>query len=389
MPAPARPVLRRRGGGHRAQGFAVVAIVAALALTVTACGGKKDATLPGATPVTVTLTDGACTPNPTSVPSGPVTFTVKNNGSAAVTEAELKQKGVIIGEKENVTPGLSGTFSLRLAPGAYTVVCPDAKTSSSSFTVTGSATTPDAAANAAALKVATDSYRTYVVDEVNKLTTATTAFTDAVRAGDIPKAKELYAPAREHYESIEPVAESFGSLDPLIDARIDEVANTKTWSGFHRIERALWQDDSLAGTTQYANQLDRDVAKLKSLVATETYQPAQLANGATELLNEVGASKITGEEDRYSHTDLWDIKANVDGAQQAFELLKPALTKTDPALASTVAARFADVQSALQPYRTADGWVDYQTVTAAQRRALSQKVDALAEPLSTVAAQVA
>ncbi len=51
-----------------------------------------------------------------------------------------------------------------------------------------------------------------------------------------------------------------------------------------------------------------DVNTLSSGVQDIQLQPAQLANGAVELMNEVSNSKITGEEDRYSHTDLSDFE---------------------------------------------------------------------------------
>ena len=41
------------------------------------------------------------------------------------------------------------------------------------------------------------------------------------------------------YERVEPVAESFGDLDPRIDARANDVPKSK-WTGFHPIERRLW-----------------------------------------------------------------------------------------------------------------------------------------------------
>jgi iron uptake system component EfeO len=297
-----------------------------------------------------------------------------------------------MGEKENLTPGLSGSFSLNLGSGTYTLYCPNAKTEKWPFTVTGAAAATKLSANeVAAFKSATDGYQQYVIGEVAKLVPATKAFTDAVRAGDVAKAKTLFAQARYYYEEVEPVAESFGDLDPDIDARINDVDNTATWSGFHRIERALWQDNTTKGMSTYATKLDADVAKLQTLVATTTYQPAQLANGATDLLNEVASSKITGEEDRYSHTDLSDFQANIDGAQKAYDLLVPGLKMIDPTLASTVTARFADVTASLQPYKgtyAGTSYVNYSTVAEAQRRVLTQKVDALAEPLSEVAAKV-
>jgi iron uptake system component EfeO len=299
----------------------------------------------------------------------------------------------IIGEKENLTPGLSGTFSLKIDAGDYTIACPDAATESFPFKVTGAAgnSTIDAAAKTK-LDAAVAGYRAYVLDQADKLIPATKRFTDAVRAGDVAAAKNLFAPARAYYERIEPVAESFGDLDPEIDARENDVEDASQWTGFHRLEKALWDAKSVQNMAPIADKLDADVAKLSSMVKTATYQPAQLANGATELLNEVASSKITGEEDRYSHTDLSDFKANIDGAKQAFTLLGPALQGLDAQLYTTVTQRFADVEDSLTPYHGGyadSGFVDYSTVTDAQRKVLTQKVDALAEPLSQVAAKVA
>jgi len=259
----------------------------------------------------------------------------------------------------------------------------------SEFTVTGVASSPVPDPSASALAAqASKAYHGYVVSEVQQLVASAAPFTAAIKAGDIAAAKAAYGPARTHYESIEPVAESFGDLDPAIDARIDDIDDPSTWTGFHRLEKALWQDNSLAGMGSIADKLTADIAKLQSLVADQVYQPAQIANGCVELLDEVGASKVTGEEDRYSHTDLYDFDANVQGAKEGFTVVEPLLKKADANLASTIEARFSDVLDALQPYRQGDGWVDYSTVTQDQRRVLAQKVDALAEPLSHVAALV-
>jgi iron uptake system component EfeO len=362
------------------------------ATSVAACADKSatsDSVLPGATTVTITLTDDGCAPTPATVAAGPINFEVKNGGASTVTETELLRGDTILGEKENLTPGLSGSFALKLDAGKYQVYCPNAKTEKTDFTVSGTAATGSAdPAVASALTGATTKYQQYVAAEVDKLIPATKAFTDAVRAGDLARAKAAYAPARYYYEEVEPVAESFGDLDPDIDARIDDVDNAADWTGFHRLEKALWADKSTKGLAPVATKLDQDVAKLKTLVATAKFQPAQLANGATELLNEVASSKITGEEDRYSHTDLSDFEANVTGAQSAFQLLQPALQKIDPTLSSSVQQQFAAVLDAIKPYRRGDTFVDYSTVTQDQRRVLTQKVDALAEPLSQVAAKV-
>ena len=381
---------RQANARTRTRRALVVGTVAAtLALTATACGSDADEPVAGSSVVDIVLTDGGCEPKPATIAAGPITFKVKNDGSGSVTEGELKKGDVILGEKENLTPGLSGSFALNVDAGDYSIVCPNADKDSWPFKVTGSLATSSARSDAAELKQATKEYQEYVLDEVALLTVANKKFTDAVRAGDIDEAKANFASAREHYETIEPVAESFGDLDPKIDLREADVEKGDKWTGFHRIEKALWVDKSLKGMTPIADQLDEDIASLKTKVAKTTYQPAQLGNGATELLNEIAASKITGEEDIFSHTDLYDFQANLDGSKRAFVFLTPALLKSDPALAETITKRFAEVQTALDEYKKGDGFVDYSTVTEAQRRVLTQKIDALAEPLSTVAGKIA
>jgi iron uptake system component EfeO len=378
-------------------GLGAVAVAATFALATTACGGSSTnsgaaGASAGAEPASVTtvkvdLTPSGC-PLPTAtIAAGPVTFKVTNTSADAVTEYEVLSGDTIMGEKENLAVGLSGEFSLSLKPGKYTGYCPDATTEKSAFTVTGAAATSSTGVDPATLTAATDGYAAYVKDQSAQLTRATQAFIAALAAGDVSQAKALYAPARVFYERIEPVAESFGDLDPEIDARAGDVPAAQ-WTGFHKIEQILYTKNTTAGTAALGTKLVADVQKLQGLVATSTYQPAQLANGATELLDEVAKSKITGEEERYSHVDLVDFQANVDGSKEAYNLLLPALTKINPTLAATVTARFAAVETLLAKYRSGDGFVLYPALTPTDVRSLATAVDALAEPLSQVAGQI-
>jgi iron uptake system component EfeO len=240
----------------------------------------------------------------------------------------------------------------------------------------------------AQLAAAVTGYRAYITAQAAVLQTRTGRFVAAVKAGDVAGARRLFAPARDPYERIEPVAESFGSLDPEIDARVNDVAKGDAWTGFHRLEQALWKDSTTKGMGPVADKLLGDVTRLRSRVGRETYEPGQLASGAGELLDEVSASKISGEEDRYSHTDLSDFAANVAGARKAYTLLAPALRRRDAALAQTIAARFAAVGDELAATKVRGSYPSYDTVGRDQRRRFSQLVDALAEPLSQVAGKL-
>ena len=293
----------------------------------------------------------------------------------------------ILGEVENLADGLNGHFSLTLQPGEYELYCPNGTTQErGTLTVTGETVASD---DNAAARRAIAAYKAYVIGQAAILEPRTTAFTDAVRAGDLAKAKKLFPTAREPYERIEPVAESFGDLDPEIDARAGDVP-AATWTGFHRLEKMLWVDNATpAQMKPFADKLDTDVAKLVALVKTADYQTAQIANGAKSLMDEIGASKVTGEEDRYSHTDLYDFKANVDGARAVFTSLQPILKKRAPTLATTITSGFAEMDDAMAQFRRGPGWVTYTKVDAADRRGLSRAVDALALPLSNMAAIVA
>ena len=391
---------------RRLTAIALAATVSATGLLLTACGSSSTTkaaapatgTSAGATKaagpaaVAITITDQGCAPSPAKVPAGPVKFTVANKDSGKVTEAELQDHGKMLGEKENLTPGLSGDFSLTLTAGTYQVYCPGAATKSTDLTVTGS--TAHSWKDDPALVAATTQYATWIDGEVGKLVPTTKAFTDAVRAGDIARAKLLYGAARVHYEAVEPTAEIWGDLDGRIDGRVDDAATPADFTGFHRLEKALWTDKSLTGMTPIANQLDADVNSLYTQVKTVAYQPAEIANGATDLVNEIQTSKVTGEEERYSHIDLLDFKGNLEGADEAVQVLLPVLQKKDPELTATIATRYAATAALLAEYAATpgyenSGYVDYRTVTAEQRRALSAAVDAYAEAVSKVAGQVA
>jgi iron uptake system component EfeO len=341
--------------------------------------------------VRVSLSNDGCSADPASVAAGPTTFTIKNEGGSGVSEAELVSGSKILGEKEGLTPGLSGSFSLDLKPGSYQLYCPNAKTERSDFVVTGtSASASTSSSSAAAVKAATAGYHAYLKGKAASLIALTGTFVTAVKAGQVDRAKALYAQARAPYEAIEPVAESFGDLDPAIDAREGDVPAAE-WGGYHRIERQLWVAKNTTGMAPVADKLLADVKTLATRIDGSSFQAADLANGATELLTEVSKSKLTGEEERYSGTDLSDIAANLAGSRAAFDLLAPALagTSSGSGLVTTIRSRFAQADALMAKQATGGGnYKPYKQLDAPTIRELTVAVDALAEPLSQLAEQV-
>jgi len=138
-----------------------------------------------------------------------------------------------------------------------------------------------------------------------------------------------------------------------------------------------------------ADQLLTDVKTIVEKANAEKLSPLQLANGAKELLDEVASGKITGEEDRYSHTDLWDFAANVEGSKAAIASLRPTLEERAPDLVAKLDAAFAAVDTTLAKHRAGDGWKFHNQLSQAELKELSDVINALSEPISKVAAVVA
>lgn len=344
--------------------------------------------------ITITAASG-CSADKVSFPAGAITFKITNKDATAVSEVELQSGQRIVGEKENLPPGFSGTFSVSADAGKYTLYCPGAAQENTTLTVTGTAASSGSSSVDALLATGTKQYAAYVTTQIGYLVQTSEALQTALQGSDLTAAQQAYMKARPYYEKIEPVAESFtvgsDNLDSDIDARVDDVPASQ-WEGFHRIEKGLFQDKSLTGLSTYGAGLVTNVKKLQTLTNGLAYKPFELANGAQDLLDEVASSKITGEEERYSHIDLLDFQANDEGAEQAFAALQPALTKIDPTLTSTVSSAFTALDTLVDTYRTgsnASGFQLYSTLTDTDKQKLAAAVKAVQEPLSQVAAKVA
>ena len=356
-----------------------------LALALAGCGGQATST-PSASgdAVRVSAGDKACEVSRTSLSAGATVFSIENTGSQ-VTEVYLYGEGdKILAEKENIGPGISYDLTAQIPAGSYDVVCKPGMTGDGIRTPITVAAAQAGAATDPAAEQAVVAYRAYVQEQADAMGPLVQGFAAAVKAGDVVRAKALYAPSREPWERIEPVAEAFGDIDPEVDLREADLAPGQSWTGWHRIEKSLWQDGSTRGLTPVADKLVADIADFQGRVATAELSVASIGNGAKELLDEVATGKVTGEEEAFSHTDLVDVEANVAGAEKALEVLRPLVS--DTALLAQLDGAFATLDTTLKAYATPGGYVSYDTVDEAGRRELARVVDALGEPLSRLTA---
>lgn len=394
------------------------ALTLASMLTAAGCTDNTDdasaraGSASGGTPVfTITGSGDTCNLSTTTLPGGQVTVTIKNQGSAS-NEFEIltENKLQIVGEKENVGPGVTTNFTTALEEGTYYTACKPnmvgALKGVQKLTVTkGSGATVSSDTKALEQKAVTN-YTAYVKDQVGQLLTQTTAFTKAYTSGDTARAKELYPVARGHYERIEPTAEAFGikeagDLDSALDLRVQDVAADagkkvtdpsvlKPWTGWHRIEADLYTADgspfkfaSAADRKAAADQLDKDTQSLYDLVYGKvngasgkfSLKLTDVVTGASSLLEEVATSKIVGEEETFSHTDLPDFKANVEGAEVAYGNVQALVKRSDADLAAQISQSFKDLDALLAKYQSGKDsmgnvtYADYSTIASVQKDA--------------------
>jgi len=377
--------------------------LAALALTIpalSACTENATGSESGdQRSISVTSTDDGCKVSATNAPAGTLTFDVTNSGSKVTEFYLLGEDGLrIVGEVENIGPGLTGKLVVSAPEGGYLTACKPGMTGEgirAAFTVDHSDEKVTAADDAALVKQAQDNYAAYVQDQSDQLLTQTEAFVAAYKKGDDDEARRLYPLARVHWERIETVAESFGDLDPKMDAREADLEPGQKWTGWHRIEKDLWpaRAEKYAALTAkeratYADDLLANTKTLDGRVQKLTFTLDQISNGSRGLMEEVATGKVTGEEEYWSRTDLYDFQANVDGARIGFEGVEPILKQKDPELATTLRTRFADLQKLLDEQRRGEGFVAYDQISKTDIKALADSVNALSEPLSQLTAAV-
>lgn len=385
-----------------------IALGSAVAATVLLAGcTPKAPAADSAEALTVSSTADGCEVSAAEAPSGTVTFQIANDGDQVTEFYVLAEDQLrIVGEKENILAGTTSDFTVVLKPGTYYTSCKPGMigdgVGTAEFTVTDSGTEIQAGSDSEEAQLAVDNYVAYVKDQVAQLQTATEEFAELYTSGDDDAARALYPQARAHYERIEPTAESFGDLDPKIDFREPMASEDGIpWTGWHAIEKDLWAPEGFeayddAKRTELADQLVADTGDLYDAVYADEFAQqmdiATIANGAIGLLDEVATSKISGEEEEFSHTDLWDFAANVDGASVAYGNVRDIAESKGAdgeALVADIDDQFAAMEDLLAEYGSQEeGFTPYDELSDEQIKALSDQVNALSEPLSQLTSTV-
>lgn len=353
-----------------------------IGLSMSGCAPKPtfDDGKPANNEITVAASDDFCQLSRTTAGTGTTTFVITNNGTL-VTEFYVYAAGDrVMGAMENISPGLQRKLIVQLPePGKYYTACRPAMVGDgirANFTVTGSAVKP----TQSKLEAAVAGYKDYVTKQAGELVTVTESFVGTIKKGDVEGAQPLYAKARAYYERIEPVAASFpNDLDRRIDLREADLRPGEKWTGFHHVEKNLWMSKPPPDTNAIADQLMADVKELEAAIIDPnwTVNPVELIGGAQRVVDEMAANALTGQEDTFSHTDLWDFQASLDGSRIAVGSVRQIIDERRPGFGAQIDQAFAAVEGVLDSHHWNDGFVYYDSVTERERQALSQALMAL------------
>ena len=340
--------------------------------------------------VVVTIAAHSCEPNALSVPAGRSSFRIVNRSDRAV-EWEILDGVLVLEERENIAPGLSQVINANLAPGNYTITCGLLSNPRGTLQVTPTAAS-DAAAKARPSMVAfvgpLSEFRVYLSSQGTALIKAVSALQQAIETGDLSQAQALYVPARAAYQRIAPAAQRVAELDNVINARADYFEKREqdpAFVGFHRLEYALFQQRNLDGLTPIAQRLLTDVTALKQQLLVQTLPPEQLVSIVVRNLNTLGDVRASsGEEERYSHSDLNGFAGNLDAARKVVELLRPLLAKSAADLLPKIDSAVAAFDAQLNAFKIKDGYASYDSISAEQRKQIADKAMALANTLDAI-----
>ncbi|MGE8065809.1 iron uptake system protein EfeO [Pseudomonas sp. NPDC089569] len=340
--------------------------------------------------VLVSINQHSCQPNDLTVPAGHSSFRIVNRSDRAV-EWEILDGVLVVEERENIAPGLSQVINANLQPGDYAITCGLLSNPRGTLHVTPTAAS-DAAAEARPSMVAfvgpLSEFRVYLSRQGNALIEAVTALDQAIEAGDLSQAQALYATARAAYQRLAPAAQRHAELDNAINARADYFEKREqdpAFTGFHRIEYALFQQRNLDGLAAVSQRLISDVTALKQQLLAESLPPEYLVSIVVRNLNTLADVRAgSGEEERYSHIDLSGFAGNLDAARKVVELLRPLLSKSASDLLPKLDGAVAGFDAELKGLKVADGFASYDSIGPDQRRQIADKARALAAALDDI-----
>ncbi|MEF2070873.1 iron uptake system protein EfeO [Consotaella aegiceratis] len=339
--------------------------------------------------VEVAVTASACEPNELTVPAGKRSFEIVNRSDRPV-EWEIIDGVMVVAERENIAPGFRQTVSARLVPGEYEITCGLLSNPRGVLRVTPSGEADQAQGQQPTLRAYLGplaEYKVFLAMQGSAMVKDAEKLAEAIKAGDLDKARSLYEPARLPYKRVEPIAVRFADLQHRIDPVADYLEGREAdpaFTGYHRLEYGLFSQQSLAGLEPIASGLIDDLTALKDRLRGQKLRPSLLIDSAAGMARQLGEGRLEQGEERYAGTDLAGVEANLAGIRKIVDLLVPVVEPASPDAAKAVQAKLTGVEALLAKEKSGSGFAPYDQVSQTDRDALIRAFQELADALDTL-----
>lgn len=236
-----------------------------------------------------------------------------------------------------------------------------------------------------AIKAYLDFTQTELAEMVKQLT----QLKNSLKKGDLAAAQQAYIEAHLHYEAIRPIVILFGNTDRTINARADyflEAEKDYRFTGFHLVEYQLFNRKDIQAALIAADELLMKARDLQKRVATETIEIPKLVQSSADFIEMILETKLAGEENIYSHSDLADIAANLRGSQQVVKVLTPFIP---PKTLQQIQDNQQKTNAIIQPYQLSSGsYQPYSQLSKKDKMALYSVLTQQAEILALLRYQL-
>lgn len=176
----------------------------------------------------------------------------------------------------------------------------------------------------------------------------------AIEMGNLADAQESYILARPPYEQIEVLAVSFEEIDAAIDARpysYDGGESDPDFVSIHRIEALLFRDEDLESAIPYAEGIVDSVETLiEQLQERERFSSQLHFEGMIGLATEIGAKKISSEEETWSDQSILIFRENWTGILSQYQPFAPLVETKDRRVARAVMQAYEQAQDSIAAF---------------------------------------
>jgi high-affinity iron transporter len=365
----------------------------ALGMMLAACGSK--AAVVGGVSTSISVTSQKCAPQW----SGPQTTGAKSfsvtNSTSLTEDVQLLNPDVdrVYGEILTLGPGTTRPLTVTLGPGKYSWQCASVDNvviSSSLEPVRGPKvasspsyvpTTPDILAPSVA------AYQQTITSGLGVLATDTDALLVDVRTGNVAAAKAAWLTTHLDYERLGAAYDTFGGYDDLINGRANGLVggvDNPSWSGFRRLEYALWHGQPQTELLTITGKLDTDVHRLQRAFPHQLFLNTDVALRAHEILENALQFELTGETDEGSHTNLATVWANAQGTQSVLNALQPLLQVRNPSLFSSAETQLGAFTSLVHSFDRGGSWTPVESLTITEHEQIDASIDGLLEQLAMI-----